>query len=128
MHEDPAVQQGGRVVVAADHRRGHKRLVARQQLDLDEPCAGLDLYEREKFLEALTVFAGRNLTMLYVTHHIEEIVPFFTHVALMVSGRIAAQGPKRDVLTPEQLREAYDVPLAVDWADGRPWIRVGGAG
>ncbi|TJY44223.1 ATP-binding cassette domain-containing protein [Cohnella pontilimi] len=97
-----------------------------QLLILDEPCAGLDLYEREKFLDALAGFAGRELSMLYVTHHIEEIVPLFTHVALMADGRITAQGEKREVLTPRQLQEVYDLPIQVDWADHRPWIRVGG--
>lgn len=96
-------------------------------LILDEPCAGLDLYEREKFLDALASFVSSKLSMLYVTHHIEEIVPLFTHVALMTDGRITAQGPKQDVLTPDLLQEAYDLPLRVDWANDRPWIRVGEA-
>jgi iron complex transport system ATP-binding protein len=95
-------------------------------LILDEPCAGLDLYEREKFLAALAGFSARELSMLYVTHHIEEIVPLFTHVALMAEGRIAAQGDKREVLTTKLLQEAYDLPIQVEWADDRPWIRVGG--
>lgn len=95
-------------------------------LILDEPCAGLDLYEREKFLDTLSAFVSPDLSMLYVTHHIEEIVPFFTHVALMAEGRMAAQGPKEDVLTSELLQQAYDLPLQVDWSEGRPWIRVGG--
>ncbi|MBW5448171.1 ATP-binding cassette domain-containing protein [Cohnella sp. CFH 77786] len=94
-------------------------------LILDEPCAGLDLFEREKFLETLAGLVSPEMSMLYVTHHIEEIVPLFTHVALMADGRMAAQGPKREVLSPELLREAYELPLAVDWVDGRPWIRVG---
>jgi iron complex transport system ATP-binding protein len=97
-------------------------------LILDEPCAGLDLYEREKFLESLSSFSSRELSMLYVTHHIEEIVPIFTHAALMADGRIDAQGAKREVLRPELLQQAYDLPLTVEWADDRPWIRVGGAG
>ena len=96
-------------------------------LILDEPCAGLDLYEREKFLDALAAFVSPKLSMLYVTHHIEEIVPLFTHVALMTDGRITAQGAKRDVLTPQLLRESYDLPLIVEWSQDRPWIRVGEA-
>ncbi|GIO11506.1 putative ABC transporter ATP-binding protein YlmA [Cohnella xylanilytica] len=94
-------------------------------LILDEPCAGLDLYEREKFLDAMSGLARRNMSMLYVTHHIEEIIPMFTHVALMADGRIVAAGPKREVLTPELLRSAYDVPVTVEWHEDRPWIRVG---
>jgi len=102
-------------------------MAAPELLILDEPCAGLDLYEREKFLDALASLTSPKLSMLYVTHHIEEIVPMFTHVALMADGRITARGAKRDVLTPQLLREAYDLPLRVDWENDRPWIRVGGA-
>lgn len=96
-----------------------------QLLILDEPCAGLDLYERERYLDALSGLVQPGMSMLYVTHHIEEIIPIFTHVALMADGRIVAAGPKREVLTPELLRSAYDVPVTVDWHAGRPWIRVG---
>ncbi len=94
-------------------------------LILDEPCAGLDLYEREKFLGTLSDLTSDKLSMLYVTHHIEEIVPLFTHVALMSEGQLVASGPKRDVLTPDKLREAYDLPLDIRWRDDRPWIEVG---
>jgi iron complex transport system ATP-binding protein len=94
-------------------------------LILDEPCAGLDLYERERFLDALTRLSSNKLSMLYVTHHIEEIIPLFTHVALMSEGRIITSGPKREVLTSEWLETAYDVPLTVEWRRDRPWIQVG---
>ena len=94
-------------------------------LILDEPCAGLDLFERERFLDSLTGLTSNKLSMLYVTHHIEEIIPLFTHVALMAEGRIVASGPKRQVLTPQWLEAAYDVPLTVDWRRDRPWIQVG---
>lgn len=140
--KDRAMQQLERVglLAMADQPFGtlsqgerKKALLARtmmadpELLILDEPCAGLDLFEREKFLVALSEFASRDLSMLYVTHHVEEIVPIFTHVALMVEGRIAAQGPKRDVLTAGLLQEAYDLPIEVEWENERPWIRVGGA-
>jgi iron complex transport system ATP-binding protein len=94
-------------------------------LILDEPCAGLDLYEREKFLGALSELSHRDLSILYVTHHIEEIVPFVTHVALMSDGELVATGHKHDVLTPEKLQEAYDLPIDIQWRDDRPWIQVG---
>lgn len=61
-------------------------------LIMDEPCAGLDLYEREKMLAEIDRLRQRNITVVYVTHHVEEIVPLFTHVALIRDGRIADQG------------------------------------
>jgi len=94
-------------------------------LILDEPCAGLDLYEREKFLDSLTKLAESDISLLYVTHHIEEIIPVITHVALMSEGKFVAAGPKKDVLTPEKLKEAYDLPIEIRWTRERPWIEVG---
>ncbi|EFM12094.1 ABC transporter related protein [Paenibacillus curdlanolyticus YK9] len=93
-------------------------------LIMDEPCAGLDLFEREKLLVDLDQLRKRDITVIYVTHHIEEIVPLFTHVALVHNGTIAAAGTKEEVLKPEVLSQAYDLPILVDWHDGRPWIRV----
>ncbi|WP_090985501.1 ABC transporter ATP-binding protein [Paenibacillus sp. CF384] len=93
-------------------------------LIMDEPCAGLDLYEREKLLIDLNRLAERDITVVYVTHHMEEIIPLFTHVALVQDGRIVAAGPKKEVLSPEWLSRAYDWPVEVEWADDRPWIRA----
>ncbi|WP_068775619.1 ABC transporter ATP-binding protein [Paenibacillus sp. FJAT-26967] len=95
-----------------------------QLLILDEPCSGLDLYEREKLLTSIQDFSDQDMTILYVTHHIEEIIPIFTHVALIEQGRIIAAGPKEEVLTPEHLYSAFQVPLEVEWFRNRPWIKV----
>jgi len=93
-------------------------------LILDEPCSGLDLYERELLLGDIEELGKTGLLMVYVTHHIEEIAPVFTHIALIDQGKIVARGPKREVLTAELLRQAYQVPVEVDWFKDRPWIRV----
>lgn len=70
-------------------------------LIMDEPCAGLDLYEREKMLHEIDRLRQRNITVVYVTHHVEEIVPLFTHVALIKDGRLTAAGRKEEVLNHE---------------------------
>ncbi len=93
-------------------------------LIMDEPCAGLDLYERELLLSDLEKFQQRGIQMIYVTHHIEEIVPVFTHVMLVHEGKILAAGPKKEILTPTFIEQAYDTPVDVDWHGDRPWIKV----
>lgn len=94
-------------------------------LIMDEPCSGLDLYEREKMLQSVQeLIDNSGITVLYVTHHIEEIMPMFTHVALIEQGQLIAAGPKRDVLTPELLKRAYDVDLELEWFHNRPWAKV----
>jgi iron complex transport system ATP-binding protein len=93
-------------------------------LILDEPCSGLDLYEREQLLQSVNDLGKRDLAMVYVTHHIEEIVPVFSHIALIQQGQILAQGEKKQVLSAELLENAYDVPVTIEWVKDRPWIRV----
>lgn len=94
-------------------------------LIMDEPCAGLDLWERENLLASIEKMVQQHpMQMIYVTHHIEEVMPVFTHVALIDDGRVAAAGMKERVLTAELLSSAFQVPLVVDWHEGRPWIKV----
>lgn len=93
-------------------------------LIMDEPCSGLDLYERENLLIEIDQLRQRNMSVIYVTHHIEEIVPLFTHVALIKDGKIAAAGPKKEVLTKETIMHTYDINVDLNWDEDRPWIRV----
>lgn len=93
-------------------------------LIMDEPCAGLDLYEREKLLADINALGRKQISLVYVTHHIEEITSVFTHVALIERGKLVAAGPKKSVLNAENLQKAYQVPVDMEWFGERPWIRV----
>jgi len=92
-------------------------------LILDEPCAGLDFSAREQLLEQIARLAG-HCTLIYVTHHIEEISPVFSHTALLRDGRIIASGRTGSVLTSENLSSVFQVPIAVDQSAGRFWPRL----
>ncbi|CAI2718947.1 ABC transporter ATP-binding protein [Nitrospina watsonii] len=99
-----------------------RALVHRPQLlVLDEPCAGLDIPTRERFLDSLAKRA-RRMSLIYVTHHIEEILPAITHVLLLKNGRIFAAGKKQDLLTSDTFSEALDCRATVQENDGRFWI------
>lgn len=92
---------------------------------LDEPCYGLDIKAREELLTRLNQMASSDgPTLLYVSHHIEEIMPFITHALLLKGGSAVAQGPKERVLTADLLSQTFDLPLTVEWQDGRPWIKT----
>lgn len=95
-------------------------------LIMDEPCSGLDLYEREKLLEDLETFKDEVDNLVYVTHHIEEIVPVFTHVLLLHEGKVLAAGEKKEVLTEERIMQTFQVPVKLEWSLDRPWIKVVG--
>ncbi len=78
-----------------------RALMARPRvLILDEPCAGLDPAAREHFLQFLQRLGKkRNApTLVLVTHHVEEIMPVFSHVLILKSGRVLAAGEKSALL------------------------------
>jgi iron complex transport system ATP-binding protein len=76
---------------------------------LDEPCAGLDPIARERLLERIRDLArAPRPTLILVTHHVEEVVPVFTHALLLRQGRVVAAGPMEDALTSETLSRAFD--------------------
>ncbi|MBE3569527.1 MAG: ABC transporter ATP-binding protein [Bacillales bacterium] len=94
-------------------------------LILDEPCSGLDIRAREELLNAVQeTIIEKKLHLIYVTHHIEEMIPAISHVLVLENGRAAASGPKRDVMTDDLLSEAFSVPVHVHWEDERPWLTV----
>ena len=93
-------------------------------LVLDEPCVGLDLKARESFLDSVRALAKSNLTVVYVTHHLEEIMPEFTHVLLLMDGRAFGSGRKADVVSSENLSAAFKMNLFVEERAGRFYVRV----
>lgn len=94
-------------------------------LILDEPCSGLDLFAREELLDTLEETTGdTGPTLLYVTHHLEEVIPSITHALLMKEGEMAAKGKKQEVLTEEHISHAFQVPVRLEWENQRPWVKV----
>lgn len=84
-------------------------------LVLDEPTTGLDFVAQQRFLETIRGLAN-SVTIVLVTHHLEEVVPEIGRVVLMREGRIVADGQREAVLTRERVAEAFrcgeeDVPL-----------------
>jgi iron complex transport system ATP-binding protein len=88
---------------------------------LDEPAAGLDLGGREELVGALAELARdpRSPVLVLVTHHVEEIPPGFTHALLLRGGRAQAAGPLDEVLTAENLSEAFGLDLHLHFGGGR---------
>jgi iron complex transport system ATP-binding protein len=92
---------------------GRALMAAPRLLILDEPCAGLDPVARENFLAFMQRLAtSRNApALLLVTHHVEEIMPAFSHALLLRGGRCIAAGAKKDVLTSADLSRTFDASL-----------------
>ena len=96
-------------------------------LFLDEPCAGLDPVAREDFLHFLGLIAKQPHapTLVLVTHHVEEIIPLFTHVLLLSQGRTLASGPKAEVLTTPNLTKTFGAPVTIRRTAERYRLHIG---
>jgi len=90
---------------------------------LDEPCAGLDPGARECFLRSIHELAVRRpaLGLVFVTHHIEEIMPAFDKTLVLKDGGVLHCGPTAEALRPELLAQLYGVPMSIVKGGGRNW-------
>jgi len=90
---------------------------------LDEPCAGMDPGAREAFLSSLSSIKkdGAFPSLVYVTHHVEEILPMFQKTLLLKEGKIIRSGKTGDVLTSQILKKLYGVSLKLVKKQGRYW-------
>lgn len=95
-------------------------------LILDEPCGGLDLSSRESLLETIEVLMQKasGPTIVFVTHHIEEICPSTTHVIALKNGQVHTIGSKPKVLTGDVLSDVFDLNICIDPSGGRYWPRI----
>jgi iron complex transport system ATP-binding protein len=123
-------------------------------LILDEPCAGLDPVARENFLQFVEDLAHRatdsgstahlrststsrkrgprsersptqlSPALVLVTHHVEEIMPAFTHALLIRSGRVLAAGLREKILTSANLSATFAAPLRLNRTSNRYRLQV----
>jgi iron complex transport system ATP-binding protein len=95
-------------------------------LILDEPAAGLDPVAREMFLEKLSALmaAKGGPVIFYVTHHVEEILPAFTHALVLRQGRVLASGRVAKCLKADILGRAFDHEVKVIKTRGRYSLRL----
>ena len=74
-------------------------------LVLEEPCSGLDVYNRAHLFASIRQLAQKQgLTIIYVTHYTEEIIDIFDHALLLRKGRVFAQGLTQDLLQTQTLQ------------------------
>jgi iron complex transport system ATP-binding protein len=106
-----------------------KVLIARARMTkpyliiLDEPCAGMDPGARENFLATLVELGKQKKipSLIYVTHHVEEILPLFAKTLVLKEGRVVYLGDTSEVLKDDVLRELYGVPFSITKRNGRYW-------
>ena len=105
-----------------------RALMARPRiLILDEPCAGLDPAAREQFLQFIQRLGQKKKspTLVLVTHHVEEMMPVFSHVLILKNGAVLTAGNKTSVMTSKNLSETFSVKLKLQCQRGRYAMKIG---
>lgn len=99
-------------------------------LILDESCAGLDPAARNHFLADLQILTSHDNapTIIFVTHHIEEISPWITNVFILKQGICQAAGMTGELLNSKTLSEAFDCQCSVTKQNHRYYLHVAGQG
>jgi iron complex transport system ATP-binding protein len=107
---------------------GRALMAKPELLILDEPCAGLDPVAREQFLQFIERLSHDTdaPSLVLVTHHVEEIMPGFSHVLILKSGRVLASGSKDRVMSAEKLSEAFGATLRLTQVANRYSLAVVG--
>ena len=122
----------GRMYQTCSQGERQKILIARglmgspEVLILDEPTNGLDFISREELLTTIQEMATLENapTILFVTHHIEEILPVFSHTLLLRKGTVFSKGRTENVLTSESLTAFFDLPVEITWKNSRAWMSM----
>ena len=104
-----------------------RALMARPRvLILDEPCAGLDPAAREHFLQFLQKL-GQNKNapaLVFVTHHVEEIMPVFSRALVLKKGSVLAAGNKDAVLNSKNLSRTFGARMQLLRTGNRYALKV----
>ncbi|MFE3445057.1 heme ABC transporter ATP-binding protein [Nocardia sp. NPDC059180] len=80
---------------------------------LDEPTAALDLGHQEAVLRLAAERARAGAAVVVVLHDLGVAAAYADRVAVLDEGRIAADGPPREILTTELLTRVYQYPVEV---------------
>lgn len=64
---------------------------------VDEPTAGLDPEERNRFLNLLAEI-GENVVVILSTHIVEDVADLCPRMAVLIDGKISLQGAPRDLI------------------------------
>lgn len=93
-------------------------------LILDEPGTGLDVLAREQLLKMVRTMADEsNITIIYVTHYLEEITEAFDKCLLLQQGRIYKTGNTRELFQQEELEYFFKQPVQLMVEDDR-YMRI----
>lgn len=81
---------------------------------LDEPAAGIDFQDQEKFSDLIArLNKERGVTILLVSHDLSVVSKHAHHVLCLQDGQIQCQGAPHDILNADVLRQTFGSDISV---------------
>jgi zinc transport system ATP-binding protein len=81
---------------------------------LDEPAAGIDFKDQERFYDLIgRINRERKVTVLMVSHDLSVVSDCADHVLCLKDKRIRCEGPPGEVVTEEMLKEIFGAEKAI---------------
>lgn len=114
----------GRLMTAMSSGEARRVLIARalvhdpHALLLDEPSTSLDIRAQCELTDTMRMLARDGVGIVVVTHHLPDIIPEIERVIMLRRGRVAADGPKLEVLTAARLADLFGRPVDLARRDG----------
>lgn len=93
-------------------------------LILDEATNGLDLFAKSRLLTQLhqiTQLADAP-TLIYITHHPDEITDDFQKLLFLRDGKVVNSGTPAQLLTADSLTDFYQEPVQIEVVDGHHFV------
>lgn len=91
---------------------------------LDEPTTFLDIAHQIGLLELFRALHASGRTLVAVLHDLNHAARYATHIIAMRDGEVVAEGAPREVITPELVRDVFDLECVVvpDPVTGSPLV------
>ncbi|HEX8047382.1 hypothetical protein [Rhizobium sp.] len=80
---------------------------------MDEPTANLDYGNQVRLLSHIRQLAARGISIILSTHNPDHIFMVADRVALLHDGKFVGLGSTKDMLTPEALKQLYDIDVVI---------------
>ena len=84
---------------------------------VDEPTSHLDMKYKLDVMEYLNAMVKKDMTVLVAEHDISLMARYCDLCIIMRKGEIVAIGKPKEIITPELIREVYDVDASVGFDD-----------
>lgn len=85
---------------------------------LDEPTSSLDLRHQIDLVEAARRRAAAGTAVIAILHDLNLAIRFADRLIVLAGGKLAADGPRAEIVTRETIRDIFEIDAVVDQDGG----------